>query len=290
VVIPKLGKPDYSKVHAYRVISLLDVISKLLERTAAHLIADHLERKRGLHEGQFGCRRRRSCVDAVAILMNRTQQAWEKKRIAGALFMDVKSAFNNVDKTFLGKRMEDLGIEADLIRWTMSFMSDRRVKLVLDGEVGEENPVDTGVPQGSPAAPILFITYLSGIFDAVEQTAPVSGLSFVDDIGWWAEGKNVDEVVDKLSQAAAAAMEWAGKNGVAFDRGKTEAAIFCRKKRKETLTEPKVRVGDGEVPFNREATWWLGVWLDSQLTPKEHHAVRLKSGRNAMNRLRWLTG
>jgi len=153
VVIPKPGKPDYSKVRAYRVISLLDVISKLLERTAAHLIADHPERKRGLHKGQFGCRKRRSCVDAVAILMNRTQKAWGKKKVAGALFMDVKSAFNDVDKTFLGKRMEGLGVEADLIRWTMSFITDRRVKLVLDGEVGEPNEVDTGVPQGSPAAP-----------------------------------------------------------------------------------------------------------------------------------------
>jgi len=101
VVIPKLGKPDYSKVRAYRFISLLDVISKLLEWTAAHLIADHLERKRGLHEGQFGCRKRRSCVDAVAIMMNRTQQVWERMKIAGVLFMDVKLAFNNVDVKIL---------------------------------------------------------------------------------------------------------------------------------------------------------------------------------------------
>jgi len=212
VVIPKPGKPDNSKVRAYRVISLLDVISKLLERTAAHLIADHLERKRGLHEGQFGCRKQRSCVDAVAILMNRTQKAWAGKKVAGALIIDVKSAFNNVDKTILGQRMEDMGLEADLIRWTMSFMSDRQVKLVLDGETGEENPVDTGVPHGSPAAPILFVTYLSGIFNVVEQAAPgISGLSFVDDIGWLAEGKGEEEVAAKLSEAAAAAMEW-GRN------------------------------------------------------------------------------
>ena len=229
-------------------------------------------------------------TDAVAILMNRTQQAWKKKRVAGAHFMDVKSAFNNVDKTVLGKRMEALGVEADLIRWTMSFMTDRRVRLVLDGEVGDPNAVDTGVPQGSPAAPILFVTYLSGIFDAVEQAAPgSSGLSFVDDIGWCAEGRNDKEVAAKLSQAAAAAIEWAGKNGVAFDRGKTEAAMFWRKK-KGTAAASKVKVGDSEVPFNKEATRWLGVWLDSQLTLKEHHASRLKSGRNAMTRLRRLTG
>jgi len=44
VVIPKPGKPDYKQVRAHRVISLLDSISKLVERTAAYLIADHLER------------------------------------------------------------------------------------------------------------------------------------------------------------------------------------------------------------------------------------------------------
>jgi len=290
VVILKLGKPDYSKVRAYQVISLLDIISKLLERTAAHLIGDHLERKQGLHEGQFGCRKRRSCFDTVAIMMNRTQQAWEWKKIAGTLFMDVKLAFNNVDKTFLGKWMEELGLEADLIRWMMSFMSDQRVKLVLDGETGDDNPVDTGVPQGSPAVPILFITYLSGIFDEVERTATgISELSFVDDIGWWTEGKNAEEVAGKLSLAAAMSIEWAEKNGVAFDHGKTEAAMFWWKKRKGSQTEAQVKVGDKEIPFNRAATQWLGLWLDSQLTLKEHHATRLKSGRNAMKRLKQLT-
>jgi len=132
--------------------------------------------------------------------------------------MDVKSAFNNVDKIFLGKRMEELGVEADLIRWTISFMMDRKVKLVLDGEVGEPNAVDTGVPQSSSVAPIRFITYLSGIFDVVERAAPgIRGLSFMDDIGWLAEGRNDKEVATKLSEAATAAMEWGRENGVAFD-------------------------------------------------------------------------
>ena len=288
VVIPKPGKPDYSKVRAYRVISLLDVVSKLVERTAAHLIADHLERKRGLHDGQFGCRKRRSCVDAVAVLMNRTQLAWKEKRVAGGLFMDVKSAFNNVSRAHLGGRMEALGVEPDLIRWTGSFMSDRQVKLILDGKAGDARPVDTGIPQGSPAAPILFVTYLSGIFDEVEAAVPgVHGLSFVDDISWWAEGKDDKEVAAKLSEAATAAAGWAARNGVAFDQGKTEAAIFHKKRAASKAT---VEVGGSKVPFNKEATRWLGVWLDSQLTLKEHHAVRMKRGRKAMTRLHRLTG
>ena len=86
--------------------------------------------------------------------------------------MDVKSVFNNMRKVHLGKRMKALGIVAHLIWWTMRFTTDRQVKIVLDGEAGEANPVDPGVPQGSRAAPILFVTYLSGIFDTMEQAVP----------------------------------------------------------------------------------------------------------------------
>jgi len=288
IIIPKPGKPDYSRVRAYRVISLLDVVSKLVERTAAPLITDHLERKQGLHDGQFRCRKRRSCIDAVAVLMNRTQQAWNRKQVAGALFMDVKSAFNNVSKTHLGKRMEALAIEPDLIRWTVSFITDRHIKLVLDGKTGEASPVDTGIPQGSPAAPILFVTYLSGIFDEVEAAAPgVHGLSFVDDISWWAEGADDSEVAARLEAAATASLRWAANNGVDVDHGKTEAVMFHRKK---TAPTAKVKVGTSSIAFNKEATRWLGVWLDSQLTLKDHHATRLKQGHKATARLKRLTG
>jgi len=291
VVIPKPGKPDYSKVRAYWVISLLDVVTKLLERTAAHLIADHLERNRMLHEGQFGCRKHWSCVGTVAVLMNRTQEAWSKKKVAGPLFMDVKSVFNNVSRFHQGSPMEALGIEADLVQWTMSFMTGQKVQIALDGETSEAQAVDTGVSQGSPQAPILFITYLSGIFDEVEQRVPgVSRLSFVDDIGWWVEGKNGEAVAAKLSEVAMAAINWAEQNSMAFDHGKMEAAFFCRNRKKGTKVKTKVKVGDNEVLFNKEVTRWLEVWLDSQLTLKEHHATGLKNGRNALTQLRRLTG
>jgi len=64
-------------------------------------------------------------------------------------------------------------------------MSDRRVKLVLDGERGGARPMDTGIPQGLPMAPILFVTNLSEIFDRVKSVVPgIRRLPFVDYIGW----------------------------------------------------------------------------------------------------------
>ena len=43
------------------------------------------------------CRReRRSCVDEVAVMLNRARTAWGERKITGALLIDAKSAFNNV--------------------------------------------------------------------------------------------------------------------------------------------------------------------------------------------------
>ena len=141
--------------------------------------------------------------------------------------MDVKS---DVSHPVLSRRLEELGIEPDLIRWTDSFTSCGKVKLVLEGREGAEHEVETGVPQGSPAAPILFTAYLSGVSDYVENECPgIQGLSFVDDVAWWAERKLEQEVARKPSEAADAALGWARENGVAFDKAKTEA-MFCQEK------------------------------------------------------------
>jgi len=113
----------------------------------------------------------------------------------------------------------------------------------------------------------------------------ISGLSFVDDIGWWAEGNDEEEVAAKLSEVATAYIGWSEQNGVAFDPGTMETAIFWKE---ETTPTAKVTVGSNVDPFNKAPTRWLGIWLDSQLTPKEHHATRLKNGRNAMSRLKRL--
>ena len=145
-----------------------------------------------------------------------------------------------------------------------------------------------GVTQGSPVEPILFTAYLSGIFDQVEAAYPgVQGLSFVDDVAWWADGKTEKEVAEALGKAATVALDWNGENRVTFDQAKTEAMFLSKRRRKPTETVP---VGDGEVPFNKQVARWLGVWIDSKITLKEHHSARMKSAWQAIGRIRRLTG
>jgi len=81
------------------------------------------------------------------------------------------------------------------MRRTISFMTGRKVKLVLDEIEGESHEVQAGISQGSPAAPIHFISYLSGLFEEVEKRCKgFKALSFADDISWWVEGSTGEEI------------------------------------------------------------------------------------------------
>ena len=73
-------------------------------------------------------------------------------------------------------------MEPDICRWVESFMTDRNVRIVIDGTEGQDRAVETGIPQGSPVSPILFAVYISGVFKEVERKTGAEGLSFVDDV------------------------------------------------------------------------------------------------------------
>jgi len=50
----------------------------------------------------------------------------------------------------------------------------------------------------------------------------------------------------------------------------------------------RIRVGNYKVQYNKEATRWLGVWLDSMLTLNDHTKKIFAKARRGQNRVRSL--
>ena len=166
-----------------------------MEKVAAEAITNHMEKKGSLHQGQYGGRRKRGAVDAVARMVVEAEEAWKKKQLAGALLMDVKGAFPTTNVKALTDKMRHLEVQEDLVQWTESFMGCRSVTVEVNGEEGEAIEYVSGLPQGSPVLPILFNTLMSDLGKRVEEEVDVIGLSFLDDVAWVARGGTVDEVV-----------------------------------------------------------------------------------------------
>lgn len=80
-----------------------------------------------LHQGKMGGRKQRSSIDAVARVINRVEQAWDRGNVAALLLMDVKGASDHVNRDCLLRRMKDIEVDGNLIEWVRSFMTERRI-------------------------------------------------------------------------------------------------------------------------------------------------------------------
>jgi hypothetical protein len=287
ILLRKQGKPTYSVAKAYRVISLLNCLGKVVERAVATWIASYCETNDIFHRGQFGCRRGRGTSDAVAKLVAKVENAWSQKRVALALLLDVKGAFDRVNKQKLLWRMIQVGIAGNIVRWVDSFLSDRRAMLVIDGRTGETRSIQAGLPQGSPISPILFILSVSEMFQWLEDRHPrLSAISFVDDVGLVTECHDLDDGTTQLEKIARDAIQWGSNNKVEFEVSKTEVLVFSR--RRKILQAAKlatVRIGQQTFTIKQDATRWLGFWLDPKLSFKTHFENRMASAKGALQQV-----
>lgn len=292
ILLKKPNKSDYSIAKSYRVISLLNCFGKIVEKIVATALSNFCEQNELLHEGQFGYRKQRNAIDAVAKLILTTENAWNQKQQLGALFMDVKGAFDCVIKKQLLQKMMELNIPNFLIHWTDSFLTDRQAQLVIDGFTCQLQDICAGVPQGSPVSPILFNIYLSGIFNQIEQeNSDIIALSFADDIAFLAPGKSVKDIQNALTEAGELAVKWGLINNVTFDIDKTEAVLFTKKSKiRRNIDKFSIQIKDYAINFNKNATRWLGIFLDTGLSLKEHYNIRFQKAKQKENKLKAISG
>ena len=172
--------------------------------------------------------------------------------------MDVKGAFDQVSKSQLLMCMIDLGIDIDLVAWTKSFLTNRKIQLVINGHNDKERDIKIGIPQDLPVLSILFLIYIGGIFEAITENNPtVTSLSFVYDLGFIASGTSVQEISKKLKTMALSVFRWGLTNAVTYNTSKTEAILFSKSHRQQLskqLQETKIQVGNKKIMFNKEAT------------------------------------
>ena len=266
VVLRKPGKDDYTQVKAYRPIALLNTIGKALEAVISCRLMYLADQDQLLPNTHLGGRKMASTEHAIHQLLTRIYQAWEQKQVASLLLLDVSGAFDNVSHPRLLHNLRKRKIDSRTVMWIASFLSNRATTLVLPEFTAEECAVDTGIPQGSPLSPILYLFYNA---DLLEQCAgnSVSTLGYIDDVSLLATGVTPQHNTRALKIAHKKAEDWARKHGSVFATSKYTLVHFTRRRRINN-THPLRLPGITITPA--QSCRYLGLQMDNKLNWRDH--------------------
>ena len=293
VVIPKPDKPDYSVAKAHRPISLLETLSKLLEKAVAKRFQHDIVEHELVPSSQFGGRMHSSCLDAALTLVHDVQAAHAAGLKTGMLLFDVKGFFDYINHARMVAILKQLGFSKEIVRWTACFLRERKVRLKFNCVTAEERIQPVGVPQGSPLSPVLSIIYTSGLLHQMKNWNNSSLGMYVDDGTLFACAEEWADVNKLLRARYTVCEEWLRRSGLAIEPDKTELIYFQKPGVAYAMPAP-TRL---ELPLPSDSTYevfpsdcvrYLGFFIQRRLNWKTHVTIMCNRAKASANALRLL--
>lgn len=216
IVLRKPKKYDYSEPKSYRPIALLSTLGKALETVIAKRLGDCAEDNSLLPPEQMGARRKRSTETALETIVNAIHTVWDwgKTNVASLLSLDVAGAFDNVLHQRLLHNLRIKGIPELIVNWTKNFLSERATSITLGSRTSPIEPAETGIAQGSPVSPVLFLFFNAPLIEECSRAKlklQIGG--FVDDVHLLAYRKSTEANCSTLEKAHEICLKWASTHG-----------------------------------------------------------------------------
>ena len=290
IVFRKKGKPDYTDPKAYRVISLLNCLGKILDKLFANRLSYLANTGPLLDESQYGGRKQRSALDAGLQLQHFIQQSWQEgKKLVSVAFYDFQGAFDRIQTTTLLQICRHLNLPANLQSWIKSALTGRSLQLFFNGQTSTSQLLSIGAPQGSPISPLLFLLYTRGIqlspLLQVTLQSCLLQLSFIDDFAIAVAGTSERKIAKTQSAAASALYSMAAELGSTFESLKTDYIVFSRRRTAATIC---LALPDGSKIHPSSEVKWLGFLWTPTLTWHQHASYRLHLAHRAWDSIRRL--
>ena len=152
----------------YRPISILPVLSKILEKVVLKRLLDFLNKHDILNSSQFGFRKHHSTTLALIDLIDNISNSLDNKdyTIHIGVFLDLSKAFDTINHEILLNKLSYYGIRGRQLTWFSNYLSNRQQSVNFNGTSSQRNIIKCGVPQGSILGPILFLLYINDILNS----------------------------------------------------------------------------------------------------------------------------
>ena len=201
-VVPLFKKGSKLDVGNYRPVSILNVLSKILERAVHGQMDECLKKRNILFSHQSGFRDGYSTETCLISMSTFIQSEMAKGNMVGMVLIDLQKAFDTVDHGILLDKLRAIGVSS--VSWFESYLSNRTQCVDVNGTRSDFLPITCGVPQGSILGPQLFLIYVNDMVTSVDCRLSL----YADDSVLLFSHKDPNVIADRLSTELSNCKRW----------------------------------------------------------------------------------
>ena len=267
IVVPIPKVRGTNKIEEFRPINKLPVYEKVLEIIVQKQLIEYFEDNEWLTECQSGFRKKHSCETALQWVLSEWKRNIGEGKIIGVVFLDLKRAFEVVDRKILINKLKWYGVNGVVLDWFKSYLENRSQRVKFNGMLSDSINVELGVPQGSLLGPLLFLIFINDIVESASENCEIR--LFADDAVIYVTGYSSREINDKLNKQMDKIDKWVQINKLCVNVGKTKVMLVrgIRKKVCEDIIKIKLRGKELEVVTDIK---YLGIIIDKNLNFSKH--------------------
>ena len=207
-ISPLLKSGSTTNFDNYRPISVLSIVSKVIEKIVQKQLMNFLDENKLLSTRQFGFRAKMSTELAATLLLDDVRKNVDKGKLVGAVFIDLSKAFDTISHSKVLTKLPSYGIDGKELRWFEDYLFNRPPQVSYNGVLSEPQHLKSGVPQGSIIGPLLFVLFFNDITDAIETNV----IKYADDtVIYWAD-KDVSNLSKILTNEMTKLEKWMDEN------------------------------------------------------------------------------
>lgn len=267
IVTPIEKKSNCSGIQDYRPISILPVLSKVIESLMADQIVEYFEQNRLLHPMQSAFRASHSCTTANIKVFDDIRISFDNKLLTLLCFLDFTKAFDSVDHKILVKKLKLYGFCDSSAKLIISYLSDRIQRVKIGNRLSDYQFITSGVPQGSVLGPILFTIFLNDIFTVCKY---VNVHAYADDIQLYISRPIglTEDLCACLNEDLCRIYHWSEVNGICLNPIKS-FVMPISKFNIEADGLPSITLGNINLSYVSK-TKSLGIIINSKLDALDH--------------------
>jgi hypothetical protein len=252
IPIPKNSSPSSKD---YRPISLLPVIAKLFEKFVLKSVKISLLRLYGRQQHAF--RPLGSTSSALIKIHDHITRSLDNRDVDAVrvVCLDFSKAFDKIHHKRLVNYLYESGLSGGFLLWLRDYLTDRRMRVRLNGSLGPAFEVVSGVPQGSVLGPYLFASFMGSLSRAADANMVI----YADDVTLIEEVNGNTSGLEKLP----AIESWVTENCFSLNFLKTKQILFMRSERQAIPNYPRIDLVTNfkilGVFWSNDLTWDLHV-------------------------------